>query len=183
MAILSHCRLFLNIIDGATLAPATGEDILLRLLQRTDMVELAKQPGQGRREAAQKMREVSDAFGAPQHLRAQGHQVSRFGAAEHDKVTALARHRDLLEKARYQHEAAPADSSVGQNAAAQAQEVPQEADVKVVPDETEDLLSLGPVAYAKSLCDKTGLTREQRGPVALIAREMQTAYEAERQRR
>ena len=65
-----------EIIEGATLAPATDEDTLLRLLQRTDMVELAKQPGQGRREAAQKMREVNDAFGAPQHLRAQGHQVS-----------------------------------------------------------------------------------------------------------
>ena len=87
-----------EIIEGATLAPATDEDILLRLLQRSDMVELAKQPGQGRREAAQKMREVSDAFGAPQHLRAQGHQVSRLGDAEHDKVTALARHCDLLEK-------------------------------------------------------------------------------------
>ena len=142
------------------------------------------QPGQGRREAVQKMREVSDAFGAPQHLRAQGHQVSRFGAAEHDKVTALARHRDLLEKkARDQHETAPADSSAGQNAAKQAQAVPQEADVKVVPDEAGDLLSVGPVVYAKSLCDKAGLTREQRGPVALLAHDMQTAYEAEQQRR
>ena len=108
-------------IEGVFLAPVTDGDTLLRLLQRNDMVELAKQPGQGRREAAQKMRAVSDAFGAPQHLRAQGHQVSRFGAAEHDKVTALARHRDLLEKARDQHETAPADSSVGQNAAEQAQ--------------------------------------------------------------
>ena len=52
-----------------------------------------------------------------------------------------------------------------------------------MPDEAEDLLSLGPVVYAKSLCDKAGLTREQRGPVALIARDMQTAYEAEQQRR
>ena len=67
--------------------------------------------------------------------------------------------------------------------AEQAQEVPQEAEVKVVPDEAEDLLSLGPVVYAKSLCDKAGLTRAQRGPVALIARDMQTAYEAEQQRR
>ena len=55
--------------------------------------------------------------------------------------------------------------------------------MKVVPDEAEDLLSLGPVVYAKSLCDKAGLTREQRCPVALIARDMQTAYEAEQQRR
>ena len=83
------------------------------------MVELAKQPGQGRREAAQKMREVSDAFGAPQHLRAQGHQVSRFGAAEHDKVTALARHRDLLEKALVQHDTTSVDSSDWQTTAEQ----------------------------------------------------------------
>ena len=74
-----------EVIAGATLAPVTDEGILLRLLQRTDMVELASQPGQGRREAAQKMWEVSDAFRAPQHLCAQGHEVSRFGAAEHDK--------------------------------------------------------------------------------------------------
>ena len=69
------------------------------------------------------MREVSDAFGAPQHLCAQGHEVSRFGAAKHDKVTALARHRDLLEQARDQHETAPADSNG--NAAEQPQEVVQ----------------------------------------------------------
>ena len=106
-----------------------------------------------------------------------------LGDAEHDKVTALARHRDLLEQARDQHATAPDDSSAGQHAAEQAQEVPQAAVVKVVPDEAEDLLSLGPVAYAKSLCDTMGVTREQRGPVALIARDMQTAYEAEQQRR
>ena len=35
-----------------------------------------------------------------------------------------------------------------------------------------------PIAYAKYLCDNAGLTREQRGTVALIARDMQKAYPA-----
>ena len=35
-----------------------------------------------------------------------------------------------------------------------------------------------PIAYAKYLCDTAGLTREQRGPVALIARDMQKVYPA-----
>ena len=130
-----------EITEGATLAPATDEDILLRLLQRTNMVELAKQPGQGRREAAQKMREVSDAFGAPQHLRAQSDEISRFGAAEHDKVAALARHRDLLGKARDQHETAPADLKPDWRSEEwQGQEVPQEPDVEILRHRMRDRL-------------------------------------------
>ena len=42
---------------------------------------------------------------------------------------------------------------------------------------------LEPAALAQRLCVEAELTLEQRGPVALIARDMQRAYEAEMQRR
>ena len=42
---------------------------------------------------------------------------------------------------------------------------------------------MGPIAYAKHLCDKAELTREQRGPVALLVRDMQQVYEQEVARR
>ena len=42
---------------------------------------------------------------------------------------------------------------------------------------------MGPVGLAKYLCDAAELTTEQRGPVALIARSMRVAYDAEVARR
>ena len=57
--------------------------------------------------------------------------------------------------------------------------------METLPEEPEDeeLSSLGPIAYAKRLCEKAGLTLEQRGPVALIAHTMQSAYDVEQDRR
>ena len=172
-----------EVVEGATLEPVTDEATILRLLQRTEMVELARRPGQGRREGAQNMREASDAFGVPQHLRADGREVSKFGASEHDRQAALAQHRECLERLRAQAEHLPAEGEAGEAAAAQPQEEEREADVTIVTEDGEDLSSLGPVAYAKKLCDRASLTLEQRGPVALIAREMQIAFEAEQERR
>ena len=43
--------------------------------------------------------------------------------------------------------------------------------------------AMGPVELAKHLCDQGTLTAEQRGPVALIARDMQKAYDEEAARR
>ena len=40
-----------------------------------------------------------------------------------------------------------------------------------------------PIDYAKYLCDKGELTMEQRGPVALLARDMQRVYDGEVARR
>ena len=172
-----------EVIEGATLEPITDEAVLLRLLKRTEMVELAKRPGQGRREGAQNMREASDAFGTPQHLRSEGNEVSKFGASEHDKQAALAQHHELLERLRAQAENLTAEGDAGEADAPEPREEEREADVEIMAEDGEDLSSLGPVAYAKMLCDKAGLTLEQRGPVALIAREMQSAYEAEQERR
>ena len=111
-----------EVIEGATLEPVTDEATILRLLKRTEMVELARRPGQGRREGAQNMREVSDAFGTPQHLRAEGREVSKFGASEPDKQAALAQHRELLERLRAQDENLPAEGEAGEAPALQPQE-------------------------------------------------------------
>ena len=50
-------------------------------------------------------------------------------------------------------------------------------------DEDPDCASMGPVGLAKYVCDAAELTSEQRGPVALVARDMQVAYDAEVVRR
>ena len=50
-------------------------------------------------------------------------------------------------------------------------------------DENPNCASMTPVELAKYLCDAGELTTEQRGPVALIARDMQVAYDAELARR
>ena len=50
-------------------------------------------------------------------------------------------------------------------------------------EEDGDCTLMGPIAYAKHLCDLAELAREQRGPVALVARDMQIAYDQEVTRR
>ena len=42
---------------------------------------------------------------------------------------------------------------------------------------------MGPVGFAKYLCDKGTLSTEQRGPVSLVARDMQIVYDQEVARR
>ena len=84
---------------GAVL-PVTDKTALLRLLAREDEVAQARQPGQGRREALQCMREAADAYQTPEHSQTNATDPSVFGAAEHAKQEALARHRDLLQRLR-----------------------------------------------------------------------------------
>ena len=55
--------------------------------------------------------------------------------------------------------------------------------VELRDEEDEGMLFSGPVSCAEHLCDEAELTREQRGPVALLARDMQHAYEQELARR
>jgi hypothetical protein len=160
--------------------PVTDKAVLLRLLGREEEVAQARQPGQGRREAFQCMREAADAFGSPQHSRSHGTDPSVFGASEHDKNAALARHRTRLQELRTQHENQP----TLQNATEDAASLPtREVGVESIQDEGEQHEVLGPVAFAKRLCDEAGLTAEQRGPVALVARDMQRVYEEEMRRR
>jgi hypothetical protein len=55
--------------------------------------------------------------------------------------------------------------------------------VKLAPVEDADSTSMGPIDFAKYLCDQGELITEQRGPVALVARDMQIAYDEEVARR
>ena len=165
---------------GGAVVPVTDQQQILRLLGRDDEVALARRRGQGNREGAQNMREAADAFGAPGHPRSQGRDPSLFGAAEHDKASALARHhasRDALRE-RLENEGASVEGPDG-GAGTVVPEMAVERVERV--DETRE--SLGPAALAQKLCEEAGLTLEQRAPVALIARDMQRVYEAEMQRR
>ena len=88
---------------GAVL-PVTDKAALLRLLSREEQVAQARQPGQGRREALQCMREAADAYQTPEHSQTNATDPSVFGASEHTKQEALARHRDLLQRLRQMRE-------------------------------------------------------------------------------
>ena len=65
------------------------------------------------------MKEVVDVFGSPQHLQAKGLEPSQFGAAEHEKRAAVARHRACLEALKAQQ--------VDNLETSQAQQIPEDA--------------------------------------------------------
>ena len=123
------------------------------------------------------MREAADAYQTPKHGRTNGTDPSLFGASEQAMREALARHRDLLQRMRESEIPEEPDSST---AKIQIENVPG---VQLVTDEDRDCAAMGPVDFAKYVCDKGTLTAEQRGPVALVARDMQVVYDAEVTRR
>ena len=58
-----------------------------------------------------------------------------------------------------------------------------EVGVELAQEEDTECEAMGPADYAKHLCDKGEVTKEQRGPVALVARDMQGVYKQEVARR
>ena len=169
-----------DVPDGFVLPPVTDKAYLLRLLTREDEVAQAKQPGQGRREAIQCMRQAAEVFGSMEPWQANHAEPSAFGAAEHERQAALAWHRSILETLRQQEEQAGAKESIDE--AAPEHPMPEEC-VEFVEDGDDATLFNDPVSFAKHLCDQAGLTREQRGPAALLARDMLKVHEQEVRRR
>ena len=160
--------------------PVTDKAALIRLLARDEEVAQAKPPGQGRREAVQCMREAADAYGTPAHSHTNATDPTAFSGSEHTKNASLAHHRDLLQKLRESSEKEPT-CEAGSGEALQSSS--NEVGVELMQSEEADWTSLGPVDLAKRLCYEGGLTTEQRGPVALVARNMQMAYDDEVTRR
>ena len=76
------------------------------MLNREDEVALAKQPGQGRREAEQCMRQAADIFGTMGTWQPSRSEPSAFGAAEHERQAVLAQHRALLQRLRQEDDPA-----------------------------------------------------------------------------
>ena len=169
-----------DVPDGFVLPPVTDKEFLLRLLTREDEVAQAKQPGQGRREAFQCMRQAAEIFGSMEPWQANHAEPSAFGAAEDERQAALKRHRSILERLRQQEEEAGTKESIEE--ATPEHPMPEEG-VELVEDGDDATLLNDPVSFAKHLCDQAELTREQRGPVALLARDMQKVYEQEVGRR
>ena len=172
-----------DVPDGVVL-PMTDKAFLLRLLNREDEVALAKQPGQGRREAEQCMRQAADIFGTMIPWQPSRSEPSAFGAAEPERQTALALHKAILERLREQDN----PELMKENAADEAsdhREEPQcpEGGVELMETDSDAMNLSDPISYAKYLCDSAGLTREQRDPVMLIAKDMQEVYGMEVERR
>ena len=85
-------------------------------------------------------------------------------------------HKAFLERLREQDD----PEMMKENAAEKASDHPEdpcqqnpEGSVKLMERDDSAMHFSYPISYAKYLCDSAGLTREQRGPVALIARDMQ----------
>ena len=174
-----------EVVPGLLLPPVTDESTLMNLLQRNTEVALARLPGQGRREGAQSMKEIADVFGVPEHRGSHGREISIFGAAEHEKDAAVARHRATLETLRAQQVVGVKEGETGDassdGATEHAERLPRAEEIS--DEDDEEACKLGPIAYAKLLCEQAGLTSEQRGPVALIAHDMDKVYQEEMKRR
>ena len=106
----------------------------------------ARQPGQGRREALQCMLEAAEAYHTPEHSQTNATDPSAFGASEHAKQEALARHRDLLQRLRQIRENAFTCEAETQDA---KQTSRHEVGVELVTDEYPDCASMGPMDLAK----------------------------------
>jgi hypothetical protein len=169
-----------DVPDGFAGPVVTDKAFLLRLLSREDEVAQAKRPGQGRREALQCMRQAAETLGPTTSWRPRHDEPSRFGAADHERQAALAHHRALLEKLRQEEDPADTTEQAPENT---PEDTTPEERVELVDEEDETMLFRDPVSFAKHLCDLGELTREQRGPVALLARDMQQVYEQELARR
>ena len=92
----------------------------------------------------------------------------------------LARHRSLLELVQLREERTLTREH---NADDAPTESTNEVGVELVQEEDKEGEALGPIDYAKYLCDKVELAKVQRGFVALVARDMQVVYKQEVARR
>ena len=150
---------------------------VMHVLARTAEREMAGQVGRPR-DMHKEMQRVAAVFGTEldavaQPFAVQEHENRALGATIHQ---ALLHQQEVAEMSRLLQE----DDTV---AAARAQE-PTEAEVKLLTQEAEallqsmpnDLPTSGPVAVAKHLVEAATLNQDQRGPVALIAKDMQTAW-------
>ena len=126
------------------------------------------------------MREAADAYGTPIHSQTSATDPSACGASEQEKNESLAHHRELLQKLRESTEKAPTCETEAGDA---LQSSSNEVGVEVLQVEDADWISMGPIELAKYLCEKGELTTERRGLVALVARDMQKAYDEEVARR
>ena len=129
---------------------------LVRLLSREDEVAQAKQPGQGRREAMQCLKQAAEVFGSPTPWQPTESEPSAFGASEHEKNNSVARHRATLDEFRNREDQEPtAEETAGDD---QEQTIREEG-VELVQDADEDTQSMDPITFAKYLCNEAELTR------------------------
>jgi hypothetical protein len=167
------------------LPPSFSETELIAFLWRVEEVQLAKQPGQGRREGLQNMRQVDAAFG--ESLRQlqfdpEPRACSRYGAAEHTLQAAIENQKTKLASLREQELTIPATIPSQQEARDHVD--PSDLGVELVDDAHLGASEhMRPTVFAKQLCDAATLNRDQRRPVALIALELERAWQSERQRR
>jgi len=173
------------VANTGLLPPSLSEAEALACLRRDEEVQLAMQQGQGRREGIQNMRQVDVAFGGllrELQFDIEARTGSRYGGAQHSLQTAIEDQKAQLARLREQEAtmAVPGPLEQGQHHNGDLSDV----GVQLVEDpELGSTKHMSPVAFAKQLCEVATLNRDQRRPVALIAREMERAWQTEQQRR
>ena len=176
---------------GALAAPVS-QATLLRILGRDEEVTLARQPGQGRREGAQNMRAVHDAFQevmqgvATLRREVTARRISKYSPSEFPGL--LEAHEQHMQKL-LEEENTERDSTAAADVKLLRELVQSEQpSVRQMSDEEvarwfKAQQERPPLDVARELCEAAGLNRDQKRPVALLAKKLQTAWLQECQRR
>ena len=152
--------------------------MIMRVLSRAEERDTAGQVGRPKDMHAE-MQRVAAIFGteldnATKAFDAQERPDKAIGVGIHE---ALRHQKEKAESMRQQQEDDVPDSTLDQDTAHASVQLLTEEAAELLQSIPTDLTSLGPVSVAKLLVDAATLNRDQQGPVALIAQEMQTAWE------
>ena len=149
--------------------------IIERVLSRTAERDTAGQVGRPK-DMHKEMQRVAAIFGAelddaikPFHI--QPHDNKALGITIHE---ALQHQKSTAETLRQQQDTEVPHEPIESDA--QVQMLTEEA-AELLQSIPTDLAAAGPVAFAKHLVEAATLNQDQRAPVALIAKEMQMAWE------
>ena len=159
------------------------ETDLIRLLSREDEVTEARLPSGRRKEGLQNMRESYDLFearSATTPCPAGQASPGSMGGGAAQLAEAVAVQEAMMKVFREQEFTDDAGTARPDSCQAVARE---RVDLIDPSDPTTDPDVIGPAGVARLLCDKATHTREQKGPVTLIAQLMHKQWIAETKRR
>ena len=178
-------------VRGALAAPVSRE-VLLRILGRDDEVALARQPGQGRREGAQNMRAVHDAFQERLTVAASPardvikRRISKYNCSEFPGL--LENHEQNLKQLLEAVNTERVITAAGDVKLLREMMQTRNPSVRRMSDEEvanffKEQQERPPVEVARELCETAGLNRDQMRPVALLEKKLQEVWLQERRRR
>ena len=153
---------------------------------------MARQPGQGRREGAQNMRAVHDAFQERLTVAASParevikRRISKYNCSEFPGL--LENHEQNLKQLLEAENTERVSTAAGDVKLLRELMQTRNPSVRRMSDEEvanffKEQQERPPVEVARELCETAGLNRDQMRPVALLAKKLQEAWLQERRRR